>query len=249
MLTEERQQMIAHYVDEHQICRVTELCRLTSTSESTIRRDLSEMEDRGLIKRVHGGAQSLQTFGQDVAQQIRFNLNKDDKLAIARLAARKVHPHDYLFLDAGTTIYEMVPFLKEISGLHVVTNGLETALALTDAGIDCCLLGGHVKRQTHAAIGATTVSRLQELNFNAAFIGANALSPSGFLTTPDTEEAAVKRAAIQQSQQAFVLIDRSKFNAVTFAEFAKTDQVTIISRLEAGDREKLPVNIQLEEAK
>lgn len=59
----------------------------------------------------------------------------------------------------------------------------------------------------------------------------------------------MKRAAIQQSQQAFVLIDRSKFNAVTFAEFAKTDQVTIISRLEAGDREKLPVNIQLEEAK
>ncbi|MCT3474520.1 DeoR/GlpR transcriptional regulator, partial [Lactobacillus delbrueckii subsp. bulgaricus] len=111
-----------------------------------------------------------------------------------------------------------------------------------------CLLGGHVKRQTHAAIGATTVSRLQELNFNAAFIGANALSPAGFLTTPDTEEAAVKRTAIQQSQQAFVLIDRSKFNAVTFAEFAKTDQVTIISRLEAGDREKLPVNIQLEEA-
>lgn len=54
MLTEERQQMIAHYVDEHQICRVTELCRLTSTSESTIRRDLSEMEDRGLLKRVHG---------------------------------------------------------------------------------------------------------------------------------------------------------------------------------------------------
>ena len=78
MLTEERQQMIAHYVDEHQICRVTELCRLTSTSESTIRRDLSEMEDRGLLKRVHGGVQSLQTFGQDVAQQIRFNLNKDD---------------------------------------------------------------------------------------------------------------------------------------------------------------------------
>lgn len=133
MLTEERQQMIAHYVDEHQICRVTELCRLTSTSESTIRRDLSEMEDRGLLKRVHGGAQSLQTFGQDVAQQIRFNLNKDDKQAIARLAARKVHPHDYLFLDAGTTVYEMVPFLKEISGLHVVTNGLETALALTAA--------------------------------------------------------------------------------------------------------------------
>lgn len=64
MLTEERQQMIAHYVDEHQICRVTELCRLTSTSESTIRRDLSEMEDRGLLKRVHGGAQSCRLLAR-----------------------------------------------------------------------------------------------------------------------------------------------------------------------------------------
>ena len=109
MMTEERQRRITEYVNEHKICRVSELCELTSTSESTIRRDLSEMEDRGLLKRVHGGAESIKGFGQDVAQNIRFNLNRDEKAAIAREAVSHVHPNDYVFLDAGTTIYEMVP--------------------------------------------------------------------------------------------------------------------------------------------
>lgn len=248
MLTEERQQLIARYVDEHQICRVAELCQLTSSSESTIRRDLSEMEDQGRLKRVHGGARSIQTFGQDVAQKIRFTMNHADKEAIAKKAASKVRPHDYLFLDAGTTIYEMVPFLAKIPDLHVVTNGMDTALALTDAGISTCMLGGRVKEETHATVGVTTVAKLKQLNFNSAFIGANALSQQGSLTTPDTEEAEVKKTAIAQSQHAFVLLDRSKINEVTFAEFAKSEEITLISKLKKDDRQYLPVNIQLEEA-
>ena len=248
MLTEERQRRITEYVNEHKICRVSELCELTSTSESTIRRDLSEMEDRGLLKRVHGGAESIKGFGQDVAQNIRFNLNRDEKAAIAREAVSHVHPTDYVLLDAGTTIYEMVPFLKEIAGLHVVTTGIDTALACTDAGIDTCLLGGKIKQETHAIIGAAALDRLRRLNFNAAFIGANAMSREGTLTTPDTEEASIKQAAIEQSQAAYVLIDRSKFDAVTFAEFANVQQVVVITRLKAADRRKMPANIQLEEA-
>ena len=85
MLTEERQQAIATYINKHSICRVNELCKLTKSSESTIRRDLIELEKRGVIVRVHGGARSLQDYSRDVEQQVRFNLNVDNKRAISRL--------------------------------------------------------------------------------------------------------------------------------------------------------------------
>lgn len=250
MLTERRQQLIADYVNEHGICRVAELCNLTSTSESTVRRDLSEMEEQGLLKRVHGGARSVKTsFSQDVSQHIRFNLNREEKIQIAEQAVKHVHQGDYVYLDAGTTVYETVPFLKKIPDLHVVTNGLDTALACVNAGLDTCLIGGSIKHQTHATIGSTALDKVGHLNFNVAFIGANALSKSGQLTTPDTEEAAIKRAAIMQSQNTFALVDHSKFDSVTFAEFATTDEVTVISRiLTFEDKQKLPENIQLEEA-
>lgn len=109
MLTEERQQAIASYINNHSICRVNELCKLTKSSESTIRRDLIELEKRGVIVRVHGGARSLQDYSRDVEQQVRFNLNVDKKREIARFAViNHITSGDHIFLDAGTTTYEMV---------------------------------------------------------------------------------------------------------------------------------------------
>ena len=150
--------------------------------------------------------------------------------------------------EDGAIAYVAEQPYPEGKGMHVVTTGIDTALACTDAGIDTCLLGGKIKQETHAIIGAAALDRLRRLNFNAAFIGANAMSREGTLTTPDTEEASIKQAAIEQSQAAYVLIDRSKFDAVTFAEFANVQQVVVITRLKAADRRKMPANIQLEEA-
>ena len=97
MLTEARQNMIENYVNQHGLCRVNELCELTDTSESTIRRDLIQMEESGTIKRVHGGARSVKNFSRDVSQHIRFNLNHKSKVKIARYAAEKVQAGDDIF--------------------------------------------------------------------------------------------------------------------------------------------------------
>ncbi|MBA1393973.1 DeoR/GlpR transcriptional regulator, partial [Lactobacillus sp. XV13L] len=129
MLTQERQRLIENYVNQHGLCRISDLCTLTATSESTIRRDLIQLEENGLVKRIHGGAQSVKNFSHDVSQHIRFAMNHDEKTRIAEYAVRHyVHENDYLFIDAGTTAYEMVPFLAEIANVTVVTNGIETAL-------------------------------------------------------------------------------------------------------------------------
>lgn len=251
MLTEERQKAIATYINDNDFCRVTELCKLTKSSESTIRRDLIDLEKRGAIVRVHGGARSMQDYSRDVEQGVRFNLNVDKKREIAEYAVKQhVVSGEHIFLDAGTTIYEMVPFLKKVKNIHVVTNGVDTALACIEAHIPTRLVGGEAKFETHAIVGSTTLQELEVMNFSTAFIGANGLTEEGKFTTPDPGEAAIKQAGVKQAKKVFVLMDDSKIGAANFASFANIDEATLITNhLDKSKKEFLPKNVKLEEAK
>ncbi|QNQ82798.1 DeoR/GlpR transcriptional regulator [Lactobacillus sp. PV037] len=250
MLTEKRQQAIAAYINDKDICRVAELCKLTNSSESTIRRDLIEMEKRGLIVRVHGGARSVQNYSRDVEQQVRFNLNIDKKHRLAAYAAKKISSAEHLFLDAGTTIYEMINFLKDIPDLHVITNGVDTALACIDAGISTQILGGEIKQQTNAVIGSSTIKQMQAMNFSTAFIGANGLNKQGKFTTPDPSEAEIKQTAIIQAKRSFILMDDSKIGTSNFASLSNTENAVLITnQLSSKQKLLLPKELKFEEAK
>lgn len=249
MLTEERRSLIENYVNEHELCRVAELCKLTDTSESTIRRDLIQMEKSRILKRVHGGAQSVKNFSRDVSQNVRFNLNHDTKIEIAKYAAEHfVHSGDNIFIDAGTTTYEMVPFLAEIPDVKIITNGVETALCSLNHGIETILIGGKVKDDTHAVIGQTALKQIKGMNFSASFIGANGIEKNGNITTPDPEESAIKAAEIVQAHKAYVLTDSSKIGERNFAVFANAEDVcVIINKLNQSQKKALPAGIKIEE--
>ena len=251
MLTQERQSLIEDYVNQHELCRVSELCDLTDTSESTIRRDLIQMEKNGILKRVHGGAQSVKNFSRDVSQNVRFSLNHEVKISIAKYAAEHfVHQGDNVFIDAGTTTYEMVPFLADIPNVKIITNGVETALCSLNHGIKTFLIGGEVKDDTHAVIGQTALSQIKAMNFSASFVGANGIEANGNLTTPDPEEAAVKTAEIKQARHAYVLADNTKIGKRNFAVFANTkDVVVVTNKLKPSQKKALPADINLGEAK
>lgn len=251
MLTQERQSLIEDYVNQHELCRVSELCDLTDTSESTIRRDLIQMEKNGILKRVHGGAQSVKNFSRDISQNIRFSLNHDVKIKIAKYAAQHfVHEGDNVFIDAGTTTYEMVPFLAEIPNVKIITNGVETALCSLNHGLKTILIGGEVKDDTHAAIGQTALKQIKAMNYSASFVGANGIEKNGNLTTPDPEEAAIKTAEIKQARKAYVLADSSKISKRNFAVFGNTKDVCVITdQLNISQKKALPSVMKIEEAK
>ncbi len=250
MLTQKRQKLIESYVNQHELCRVSDLSKMTATSESTIRRDLIQLEDEGLIKRVHGGAQSVKNFAHDVSQHIRFTLNHEDKILIARYAVKHyVHENDYLFIDAGTTSYEMVPLIASIAGVTIVTNGIETALSAVGHGINTILLGGKIKEDTHAIVGQAALEQMQSMNFTACFMGTNGIDRQGKLTTPDLEEAAIKKAAIAHADRTYVLSDSSKIGERNFAVFGNIKQVTVITtKLNSQHQGLLPAEVDLKEA-
>ncbi|MBV7390349.1 DeoR/GlpR family DNA-binding transcription regulator [Enterococcus alishanensis] len=228
MLTEERRKKILELLDEHNVVKSQDLMNRLQASESTIRRDLQELEDDGHLKRVHGGATKMQFLDDEPAFSEKSFKNIQQKQAIAKLASQEIDDGDIIYLDAGTTTIELIPYLKDIV-VTVVTNSVGLAAKLVEHQINTIVLGGRIKLKTDAVIGSQAMAQLSQYRFDKAFVGTNGISIKTGYTTPDPEEAALKRLAIQQSEKAFILADYSKFNQTTFVQITKLSEAIILT--------------------
>ncbi|MBB5325463.1 DeoR family fructose operon transcriptional repressor [Anoxybacillus tepidamans] len=228
MLTEERHRLILDLLAEKKVVKLQELVEATSSSESTIRRDLSQLEKEKKLRRVHGGAALLHQKREELSVLEKSTKNIQEKRMIAQYAARFVQNGDCIYLDAGTTTLEMIPYLNA-KDIVVVTNGVTHLEALLEKDIPTYLLGGFIKKKTKALIGRGALNSLENYSFDKCFIGVNGIHLEYGYTTPDPEEAMVKSLAIKLSRQAYVLADHSKMNESTFAKIADLQDATIIT--------------------
>ena len=235
MLAEERQQMILEMLKANQFVKVQEICDQTHGSESSVRRDLQTLEEKGLLERVHGGAKINYTLQNEPDMFGKASQHPHAKELIGKQAAQQVKPEDVIFLDAGTTTLAMVDYLPQNQGITVVTNGILHASALAERHIKTIMVGGLLKETTKAIVGVDALNQLSKLRFNKAFLGINGIDQDGY-TTPDPDEAAIKEYALTKSQTTFVLADSSKFNKVSFVNVAPLNAATIIV-------EKLPAKL------
>lgn len=227
MLTPERHRLILQEIKEKNIVKIQDLVDLTNTSESTIRRDLTELEKGKFLKRVHGGAAKLQGKLQEPSMVEKSAKNLQPKRQIAQYAASLVEEGDCVYLDAGSTVMEMISFLPK--DIVVVTNGLMHVNHLLERNIQTFLIGGFAKQTTKAIIGRGALASLEHYRFDKCFMGVNGIHPQFGYTTPDQEEALIKRLAIGLSREAFVLSDDTKFSEIAFAKIADLHEATIIT--------------------
>ena len=217
MLAEERFAQILALMAEKRTATVQELCEALNASESTIRRDLNELDRLGKVNKVHGGATlpDSQFRADEPTMAAKESLAVAEKRAIANAAAALITAEDFVYLDAGSTTLALA---RAISGPALdaayVTNGVAHARLLAQKGCRVCLPGGLLRPQTEAIIGAAALQSLQQYNFTKAFMGANGVALDAGFTTPDPEEAAVKAAAIRRAREAWFLVDDSKFARV-----------------------------------
>lgn len=230
MLTEERFAKIVKIVNQEGTVTVLELAQAIGISESTIRRDLNQLDKLGRIRKVHGGATAavLMSDGYERNMQEKYSRNIEEKRAIAAHAATLVHPNDFVFLDAGSTTEQMAEYLEENTALYV-TNGITLAQKLAARGFKTMLLAGRVKASTDAVIGMEAVSSLARYHFTRGFFGTNGITVAEGFTTPDLEEAANKRAAMEHCRQCYVLADNSKFDTLSNVSFGELGKAKIIT--------------------
>ena len=228
MLTEERYEIILSLLKEKGLIKVTELMDVLNASESTIRRDLCSLESKDFLKRIHGGAKSIDYKLMELSYKDKLFKNIHEKNILAEYAASLIEDGECIFLDAGTSTYELIKYLHN-KDILVVTTGLNHIDALVDNDIRCYMIGGNVKLNTRAIVGSHAVNCLSKFRFDKCFIGTNGIDLNAGFTTPDCEEASIKSCAIDNSKMAFVLADNSKFNEISFVTFCKLDKCTIIT--------------------
>lgn len=231
MITEERHQLIIAELKQKGIVKVSNLVEKFNISESTIRRDLIFLENMNYLKRVHGGAINVKNKIVESSYSEKIAQNNKEKDSIAKYAASLVQDGESIYLDSGTTTFEMIKYLAG-KKIMVVTNGLSNIEALIEFDIPCFVLGGKVKRNTKAVIGYEVMTTLNRYRFDKCFMGVNGVHAVHGFTTPDPEEAMVKEIAIKSSNDVYILADESKFGEVSFTRFAELKDATIITNLE-----------------
>lgn len=212
--------------------RLDDLVSLLDTSESTVRRDLDELESERKLHRVHGGAELPHSLQEEFTNQQKSIKNIQEKMQVARKAASLISNDDVIFVDAGTTNELLLGYLNQ-DNLTVVTNSIHHAAKLVDKNIQTIIIGGHVKKSTDASIGAVAYEQIKQLNFDKAFLGINGIDEE-FLTTPDMEEAVIKKTVIKNARKSYIVTDSSKIGRVSFAKVDKIENATIITNQSSG---------------
>ena len=224
--------------------RLDDLVSLLDTSESTVRRDLDELESERKLHRVHGGAELPHSLQEEFTNQQKSIKNIQEKMLVAKKAASLISNDDVVFVDAGTTNELLLGYLSQ-DNLTVVTNSIHHAAKLVDKNIQTIIIGGHVKKSTDASIGAVAYEQIKQLNFDKAFLGINGIDEE-FLTTPDMEEAVIKKTVIENARKSYIVTDSSKIGRVSFAKVDKIENATIITNQSSGAlMKKIKVNTRV----
>lgn len=230
MLTEERYNKILSVLSMNSSASVLELTEVTGASESTIRRDLLALAKMNRLKKVHGGAVTVDSciLLKEPNVKEKMKLNASAKERIAKYAAGTIFKNDFVFIDAGTTTEKMIEYITQKDATFV-TNAFNHAHLLARKGFKVYLTGGEVKSTTEALVGVSCVETIKCYNFTKCFLGTNGISEETGFTTHNIDEAGVKRAAAEKSYLTYILADSSKFGKsapVTFADIKKACIIT-----------------------
>ena len=242
MYAEERQEAIAALVISRGRASVAELAKAYDVTTETLRRDLAVLDKAGVVRRVHGGAvpvRALHLVEPGVGE--RESTRADYKDAIAA-AATEFFPLSgaSVLLDAGTTTARIAALVPTDRELVVVTNSVPIAARLAAfSSVSLQLLGGRGRGITQAAVGEQALRVLDTMRVDIAFIGTNAISTRHGLSTPDSEEAAVKRAMVRCANYVVVAADSTKIGREDFVSFAPISSVdTLITDSEISDADR-----------
>lgn len=236
MLPAERKRKIVELVSEHDGRSVEELADHFGFSKATVRRDLSDLEEEGMIERSHGGAVPVTTVGREQTYGQREVQNLEAKMAIGERAVEEILDGQVVFFDSGTTTMEVAKQAPKDGSFLSVTNSPVLALELGRGENEVKLTGGSFRERTRALVGPSAEDFMDRMNFDLLFLGTNALDPDTGLTTPNEDEARVKERMVDHAERVVLVADGSKLGERSFVQFADLSDVDLfITDVELDD--------------
>lgn len=207
---QQRREAILGYAYQLGHVSVRQVASELSVSEATIRRDLHELASEGLLELTHGGATVIRNSDYSFISKSRRNI--EAKRIIAKLACELIANGEQLFLDSGTTCFEMTSFLRSKRSLSVIVNSVRTAQELDAPGVNVLLLGGQYRPDRMDSVGPIASDILERLRGYRAFLGTDGISQDFGLTSVDIDSAHIFTLAARNARECVLLADSSKFD-------------------------------------
>lgn len=214
MLPAERRQFILDELYRNKAVAVNELAQQLDVTPMTIRRDLQLLEENGLVEKSHGGAILTESLVKEATYHNRKLVHIEEKQRMAEAALPLIESSMSLYIDAGTTNYELAVVMakRPWDDLTVVTNDLAIAQVLTSvSGIEVIMLGGHIDAESDSSCGVFATHMVKQMHFDISFLGTQAITPDWRIMTANSEKIDVKRACVTASDKNILLADHSKF--------------------------------------
>lgn len=227
----ERRAEILKLLEHNEELLVTDLSQLMHISEVTIRKDLTILQQRGLLLRTRGGAirRPVENLNEDtsIGQKRLFNFR--EKQRIGQMAASLIREGDNILLDSGTTTMEIARNLDRFQHLTIITNAMNIAVELMKyERFNVIMLGGHLRINSHSVVGPLAIAALRNFTSYKLFLGVDSFSETEGVSTPSLEEALLNQQMIAQAQEVIAVFDSSKFNKRSFAHIADVSQINAI---------------------
>lgn len=238
----ERQEKILKMVNENSTVRTSDLCEIFSTSSVTIRNDINELANRGLLIKSHGGAMSVNDrINLEIPSGKKLQQNIENKRRIAQEANRHIGPDEIIILDSGSTTLEIAKQLKQ-KNVTVITNDIQIGMVLAEKkNVTLYLTGGRLKPSVHTLMGGETIDYFRRIRVDKLFLGCDAIDIQWGISNRTQEEVLIKQAMMAASRQVLAVSDASKLGRQVFARICGFDQVDtlIIDTISPKDKQAL----------
>lgn len=210
MIIYERQQNILHYLQSKEFATIKELADVIFSSESSVRRDIKELSQRGLVRQMHGGVTLSTNLNRVLPLCVRDNQNVTIKEGLAKEAATYVFDGATIFLDGSTTVRRIVSYLSHYKDLKIITNNLEifTQSNLPNAEIYCT--GGRFDSKSNIFIGSSAENYVKTIHADLLFFSSQGISANGEITDISEEETHLRRKMMEQAEKKIFLCDSDK---------------------------------------
>ena len=212
-----RQEHICEFIQQKGIVRVDEICEELGISPATARRDLEALAGQGRVRRIHGGAASVNQRVDEPVFDDKTSIAAEEKHRIAHAAAELVQPGQTVYLDGGSTLLILAGLLRQRTDITVVTNSLRAAIELSGSGPRLIMVGGELRRHSQTLVGALTRKLLEDTHVDLAFMGTIGFTIEEGLTTTDPGEAFSKELVMKGAHKVVLLAHSGKAGQASFA--------------------------------
>lgn len=207
----ERQQKILEIVRKQQVTKHSELTEILQISMETLRRDIQILVQQGLIEKFYGGIREVEQSLTETLIEQRMICQLEEKIAIARECTTFIQEGDCIFLDSGSSTFQIAKFIRTMKNITVITNSLPIAVELLNTSVEIILMGGKVRHSEKSIVSYDFLLQYDQLNISKAFICTSGISLKNGLSDFSFEEVLIRRNIVRSAQTIYVVADHTKF--------------------------------------